>query len=138
SSLQNESIKNMETVLSVSRRMDFMVNELLEMTRLKDGNPTLQLQPTSLQAITAGVIDMLQYMLEGKPVRIINHIAPDFPSVMADENRAIQIIFNLLHNAVKNTPNGDITIYASTRNGTAYISIEDTGIGMDKETVRTI
>lgn len=137
-SLQKESVKNIETVLSVSRRMSFMLNELLEMSRLKDGTPKLHRQPTSVQGISEGVIDMLQYMLEGKSTRIVNHIPSDFPAVMADENRATQIIFNLVHNAVKYTADGEITIHASTRNGTAYITVEDTGIGMDRETVRTI
>lgn len=138
SSLQSESVKNLEMVLSVSRRMSFMLNELLEMTSLKDGKPSLQLQPISLQAITAGVVDMLHYMVEGKLVRIVNHIPPDFPSVMGDENRVIQIIFNLLHNAVKYTTDGKITIKATIQDDIAYISIEDTGIGMDEETIRTI
>lgn len=138
SSLQRESVKNLETVSSVSRRMAFMLNELLEMTSLKEGNPRLQLQPISLQAVTEGVIDMLRYMLEGKSVRIVNQIPSSFPAVMADENRVIQIIFNLLHNAVKYTPNGDIQIQASIRKDVASISIKDTGIGMDKETIRGI
>jgi len=137
-SLQTESIKNLETVLSVSRRMSFMLNELLEMTILKEGNPQLHLKPIFIQAITEGVIDMLYYMLEGKSVRIVNRISSDFPSVFGDENRVIQIVFNLLHNAVKYTPNGEIKIQASVRNNIAYISIEDTGIGMDKETIKTI
>lgn len=137
-SLQKESVKNLETVLSVSRRMSFMLNELLEISRLKDGAPKLHIHPVSVQAITEGVIDMLEYMLEGKSVRIVNHIPTDFPSVMADENRATQIIFNLLQNAVKYTPDGKITIDASVKNGTAHISIEDTGVGMNQETIKTI
>src|SRR5699024_7132935 len=71
-------------------------------------------------------------------VRIVNHVPPNFPAVIGDENRVIQIIFNLLHNAVKYTPSGDITIQASIRDDIAYISIADTGVGMDEETIRTI
>lgn len=137
-SLQKESVRNLETVLSVSRRMSFMLDELLEMTSLKEGKPTLQLQPISLQAMTEGVVDMLHFMVEGKSVRIVNHIPPRFPSVMGDENRVIQIIFNLLHNAVKYTPSGEITIHTSSQDDIAYISITDTGIGMSEETIRTI
>jgi len=137
-SLQKESVRNLDTVLSVSRRMSFMLDELLEMTSLKEGKPTLQLQPISLQAMTEGVVDMLRFMVEGKSVRIVNHISPRFPSVIGDENYVIQIIFNLLHNAVKYTPSGEITIETSIRNDIASISITDTGIGMDEETIRTI
>lgn len=138
SSLQKESVKNLETVLSVSRRMSFILNELLEMTRLKEGKPKLQLQSISLQAITAGVTDMLHYMLEGKPVRLVNRISADFPFVQGDENRVTQIMFNLLHNAMKYTSSGEIIIQSHTKGNLAYISIEDTGIGMDDETIGSI
>src|SRR5690625_4756001 len=69
---------------------------------------------------------------------MVNHIPADFPRVLGDENRVVQIVFNLLHNAVKYTPNGEIKIQASIRDDIAYISMEDTGIGMDRETIRTI
>src|SRR5690625_7373258 len=61
-SLQKESVRKLETVLSVSRRMSFMLDELLEVTSLKEGKPTLQLQPIFLQAMTEGVVDMLHFM----------------------------------------------------------------------------
>lgn len=137
-SLQSKSVKNLETVLSVSRRMSFILNELLEITSLKEGNPKLRVEAISLQAITAGVIDMLSYMLEGRPIRIVNQIPTNYPFVMGDENRIVQVVFNLLHNAVKYTPSGEITIYVSEQGRKASISIADTGIGMDKQTIQTI
>lgn len=137
-SLQDKSVKNLETVLSVSRQMSYMLDGLLEMAILKDRNTRLRVQPISLQAITEGVIDMIQYMVEGKSIRIVNSISSDLPFVMADENRLIQIIFNLLHNAVKYTSKGKIMIHATVRDDIVYISVEDTGVGMDKETMRTI
>lgn len=138
SSIDKESINNLESVLSVSRHMSFMLDELLEMAILKDGKPRLNIQPVSLQATTKGVIDLLQYMLDGKPVQIMNHIPNDFPMVNADENRTIQIIFNLLHNAIKYTSKGKITIKAKEERESAVISVVDTGIGMDQETIDVI
>src|SRR5699024_1544875 len=81
-SLTSESTKSLETILSVSRRMSRLLNELLDMTRLTEGNPTLQLHPVSLQAITEGVIDMLYFLVEGKPVRIVNQVPENFPSII--------------------------------------------------------
>lgn len=137
-SLQEKSVRDLDIVLSVSRRMSVMVDELLDMTRLKEGSPQLQLQPVSLQAITAGVIDMLDFMIEGKPVRFSNEIVADFPLVVADENRLTQIVFNLLHNAVKFTNEGTITIQAQIEGDAAYFIVTDTGVGMDEETLQTI
>lgn len=135
-SLQEESVKNLETVLTVSGRMSRMLDELLEMDRLKDGEPSLQLHPVSLQAVTKGVIDMVRYMTEGRNIRILNQVSITFPIVEADENRLTQIMFNLLHNAVKFTTEGEITIHSHTKGHLAYISITDTGVGIDQKTMQ--
>lgn len=137
-SLQGRSAKDLETVLSISRRMSWMVDELLDMTHLQEGKPQLQLHPCSLQAVTVGVVDMLEYMVAGKPVRVVNEIPADFPLVMADEKRLIQIVFNLLHNAIKFTNHGEITIQVSIQVEKAQIEITDTGNGMGEEALRTI
>ncbi len=137
-SLQPESVRNLETVLSVSQRMSFTLNELLEMTRLEGNKPQLYIKPISMQAIVEGVIDMLQYKVKTKPLVLVNKIPKDFPIVMGDENRVTQIVFNLLHNAVKYTHRGEVVIQAFEKNDLAHISIKDTGIGMDKATIRNI
>ena len=138
SSLQERSVKDLGTVLSVSRRMSTMVNELLDMARLKEGNIQLQLEPCSLQAITVGVKDMLDYMVEGKPVQIVNEIPTDLPYVMADEKRTIQIVFNLLHNAVKFTNEGEVTIQAHVQGNKVRMVMTDTGIGIEEKVIQTI
>src|SRR5699024_11229677 len=56
----------------------------------------------------------------------------DFPYVLADEDRLTQVTYDLVHNAVKFTERGTITIDADVEDGTAYISITDTGVGIDE------
>lgn len=136
--LGDKSVRDLETVLSVGRRMALMLNDLLDAARLKEGNPRLALRSFSVQTIAAGVLDMLHGMTEGKPVRLTNQIAENFPHVYADENRVIQIIFNLLHNALKYTNEGEVTVRAYTAGGRALIVVSDTGIGMDEETMRRV
>ncbi|MHC8514775.1 ATP-binding response regulator [Sporosarcina sp. ITBMC105] len=138
STLQGRSVKDLGAVISVSRQMSVMVDDLLDMTHLKEGNPKIDLGLCSLQAVTVGVVDMLEYMVEGKPVQIVNKIPIDFPLILADEKRLIQIVFNLLHNAIKFTNHGVITIQACMQEGQAQISIADTGIGMEKEVLKHI
>ncbi|MBP1994204.1 hybrid sensor histidine kinase/response regulator [Paenibacillus eucommiae] len=137
-SLNEKSIKDLGTVLSVGRRMSLMLNDLLDAMRLQESVPRLQFRRFSIQTITNGVLDMLRFMTEGKPVRIVDHIPDNFPQVFADENRVIQIIFNLLHNAVKYTNEGEVSIRGDVKDGRASIVISDTGIGMDEETMRRV
>ncbi|GGA01443.1 hypothetical protein GCM10008018_54630 [Paenibacillus marchantiophytorum] len=137
-SLSENNVKNLELILTVGRRMSFMLNDLIDLTLLKEDNVRLHVKSLQVQTVVSGVIDMLRYMLEGKPIQLNNTLADNFPPVMADEDRLIQILFNLLHNAIKFTNDGDITISGYVQDMKAYISMEDTGIGMDEETRQRI
>ncbi|MBE5083292.1 response regulator [Lysinibacillus sphaericus] len=136
--LTAKSVTDLETVLSVGNRMSLLLNDLLDVVSLKDNTQQLQLSRVSIHSIAVGVFDMLRFMIEGKPVQFVLKIPEDFQRVLADENRVIQIVFNLVHNAVKFTNEGSITISSYTRNGMANIVITDTGIGVDDETMRRI
>lgn len=137
-SLQAESVSDLETILTVSKRMSSMVNELLDIAAIKDGLPKLNLHPVSIKAITSGVIDMVIYSTEGRPVKMINNLSDDLPYVQGDENRLIQIMFNLLHNAIKFTPEGKIVVDGEVKGDQVSISVMDTGVGMSEETVKQI
>ncbi|MFD3258989.1 ATP-binding protein [Paenibacillus lentus] len=136
--LQERSIKELETVLSVGRRLTWILNDLIDVMSLQEGNPRLQKKVIFIQPIVTGVMDMLQFNAEVKSVKIANQIPEDFPPVNADENRVVQIVFNLLHNAVKYTNEGTISIQAFAKDGRAYIVIADTGIGMDEHMLKRL
>lgn len=136
--LQERSVKELETVLSVGRRMTLLLNDLLDVAKFRDGKPQLQKKVVMLQPIVMAVIDMIQLHADAKSIKIKNQIADDFPSVMADENRLVQIVFNLLHNAVKFTNDGEITIKANIKGHYAFIAIADTGIGMTEEMLQRL
>lgn len=124
---------NLEILIGVGRRMSLMLNDLLDVTRLKEGTVRLQLRSLHLQSLIGGVLDMLRFMTDNKPIRLHVDIDDSFPAVMADEDRLVQILFNLIHNAIKFTDEGDISVHVSEKNGAAIIKIRDTGIGMDEE-----
>ncbi len=131
----NDMLKQRLAVqLSVARRMSRMLDDLLDVARLKEERIQLQLQNVSLQGVARGVCEMLRYMIQDKPIQLHVRISDNFPDVRADENRLTQILFNLLHNAVKFTDQGNITIRATVTEGQAHIAVQDTGIGIDVDT----
>ncbi|QJD88196.1 response regulator [Cohnella herbarum] len=132
--LTEGSRQEMELLGTISRRMSYLLDDLLDVVRLRDHRINLQLEPLRAQAIVPGVIAMLQYMAESKPIRLQTNIAESLPPVMADEKRFVQILYNLLHNALKYTEQGSIILSAEVRNGQVVIEVADTGIGMDEET----
>ena len=136
--LSANSVQELDTVLSIGRRMSLMLDDLLDVAQLRNGRIRLHMQRCSLPSIIQGVMDMVRYMTDGKPIVISNRIPDHFPDVLGDENRIIQIMFNLVHNAIKYTNKGEISIDAHMKDGKAYVTVSDTGIGMDETTVQRI
>ncbi|WP_240418441.1 ATP-binding protein [Paenibacillus periandrae] len=131
--MNDTNTRNMELLIHVGRRMTFLLNDLLDLNRLEENKIHLQRTRIDLHSVASGVVDMLQFMTEGKPIQLILNIPEPFPSVYADENRLVQILFNLIHNAIKYTNEGYVTITAQVEAGMASIHIADTGTGMDEE-----
>lgn len=128
----------LEMMNSVSRRMSLILNDLIDITRLKEKTIQMKFAVVDIRTIVNGVIDMVYLMLEGKPVQLQVKIDNNFPALYADENRLIQILFNLVHNSVKYTDKGTITIRAEHYQDFAYIHVEDTGIGIEEAALQNI
>lgn len=133
SRLSGEDAENMNLLITIGRRMSIMLHDLLDLSQLTDSSIQLEVNPVRLQAVAAGVKDMLLLMTEGKRTCLETVIPPDYPRVMADEKRLIQILFNLMHNAIKYTPQGTVTLTADVEDGWAHIRITDTGVGISPE-----
>lgn len=131
--LDDKNKSNVKLLVVIGHHMSQTLNDLLDITRLKENRIRLEQEQTDIQAVASGVIDMLALMIDNKNIHLDVQIPPDFPAVFADKNRLIQILFNLLHNAVKFTEEGTISISADSQDGMASIHIIDTGIGMTEE-----
>ena len=138
--MDNRSAEDMKLLVKVGRQMSHLLNDLLDAVRLREKRIVLHAEPLSLPSIVNGVIDILKYLLEGKAVQLKMDIdtSEALPLVMADEKRLVQILMNLLHNAIKHTEEGIIAVTANAKNGQMFIEITDTGTGMDQETQRGI
>jgi len=133
STLSNKSKENLELLLQIGQRMTLTLNDLLDLNRLDEGRIQLHQKTLDIRSVTAGVIDMIHFMKNTSRLSITSAIPAAFPSVYADESRVIQILFNLLHNAVKFTDEGSITVSADHNGKEATVFIRDTGIGMSSD-----
>ena len=86
----------------------------------------------SISVRSQGALDMLRPMAEGKRIELVCEIEDSFPKVWADESRLVQILFNLIHNAIKYTESGRIAVTADVVNGRACVHVLDTGWGWTK------
>ncbi|WP_249897235.1 ATP-binding protein [Paenibacillus sp. PK3_47] len=132
--LQAKNAEDLRLLITVGRRMSLLLNDLLDLSQLRESNIQLKMTSLRIQSLASGVLDMLRFMTGGKDIELRMDIPDNFPEVTGDEQRVIQILFNLLQNAVKYTEKGTVSVYAEVQRQTARIHIMDTGIGMDKET----
>ncbi|ANS76799.1 hypothetical protein AWM70_21265 [Paenibacillus yonginensis] len=132
SMLTGEDRKELTLLTQVGRRMALLVNDLLDLVQLREQRIKLHPAAVSMQSLASGVMDMLHYLTAGKSVELRMEISDDFPKVFGDEKRLTQVLFNLVHNAIKFTQEGIIRIYATQdeEGTTAFIHVADTGPGI--------
>src|SRR5690625_179721 len=136
--LSIDSKENLQLLSNIGKRMGHTLNDLNTITQLRENR--IKLSPTSidLHVMTTFIIDMLEFLKGGKNIELTSQISADFPNIWADENRLIQILFNLVHNAIKYTENGSILIRAEAKEKQAFIYVQDTGIGIDPRKMENI
>lgn len=95
----------LDVILSETERMDAMVLEMLDLSRLEAGRVKLSRDEFSLPALTRAVFDKLERAIEAKELRLTLNLPREL-TVTADESRIAQVIENFASNAVKYTPAG--------------------------------
>ncbi|MEK5491338.1 ATP-binding protein [Paenibacillus sp. FSL R7-0297] len=134
-SLQDhQSYQDLELLITISRRMSHMLNDLLDVTRLQEKRIVLQREPLAIGPLVTGILNMFEFMTDSKQLQLRNELPASLPPVWGDEKRIVQILYNLLRNAIKYTQAGTVTVSAGITGKTARISVSDTGIGIDTET----
>jgi signal transduction histidine kinase/DNA-binding response OmpR family regulator len=111
-----------------------LIEDLLEMNKLTSGTVRLDIAPLDLVATLDAAMDSLKPTAETKDVRLAVERPTTMPRIPADGRRVQQILWNVLHNAVKFTrPGGHVAVRASIDNGMVRIQVADTGQGIPAE-----
>ncbi|MCD9024722.1 hybrid sensor histidine kinase/response regulator [Cohnella silvisoli] len=124
---------NLKMALTVGRRMSHLLHDILDLSYINDDAVGLNRQPVHVRPVVAAVLSVMSYLTDGKNISLNNRVSDQLPAVYADEHRLFQIIFNLIHNAIKHTPEGEVRIEASEMSGSIEIIVSDTGVGIPKE-----
>jgi two-component system phosphate regulon sensor histidine kinase PhoR len=112
--------------------MNQLVEELLQLSRLESGRLSLNPEAISIKHVIDGVRSRLAVMAEEKSLSITADIQDQLPCVLADFTALEQVLMNLVHNAIKFTPEGGtVSLRARRRGPSVEIEVADTGIGMD-------
>jgi len=109
-----------------------LVDDLLDVSRIQQGRIELRRQRVDLAAATAEVLDSMDHHIKAAGLRVTVALPSEPIFVDADPTRLVQILGNLLDNALKYTgPQGVVTIAGSVEEDMAVLRVKDTGIGID-------
>ena len=117
-----------------AERMQRLVADLQELSRVEAGAFTLNRQLVSLSTIMDTLVSRIDRQYEEKGVQLETHLTPDLPVIWVDEDRFGQILINLVGNALQYTPSGGkVLLSAERQDKDILISVKDTGIGISPE-----
>ncbi len=135
--LNKKTKYNLELIYKSAQRLFALVNDILDFSKMKNGNLALSPVAVDINQLVSMIISMEAPRIKGKTLNLNSAISDNFPLVYADENRVVQILFNLIDNAIKFTESGEIEISAretiENDKKFAEISVRDTGIGIPRE-----
>lgn len=124
---------NLSMVISAGKRLQNLVNDIMDFSRLKNADLQLHLKPVDLFALSTIVMRFSQPMAAAKKLKLVNAIPKDLPAILADEDRLQQILHNLVGNAIKFTKEGTVKIATEPSGKMLKVAISDTGIGIPLE-----
>jgi two-component system sensor histidine kinase GlrK len=114
-----------------SNRLISVVNSLLDLSKMEAGMMDYDFELTQMEPLIKRALAEIAPLVEAKKIRLENEIDGALRPVRVDSERMLQVLRNLLGNAVKFTPNGGLVrIAANPKDGKLEISVKDSGPGI--------
>jgi signal transduction histidine kinase len=113
-------------------RLGNLINDLLDVNRIEAQHLEIRQEPTDLGAVLNDVVATFGGLAQSKGLGFQAQIDP-IPVITGDPPRLVQVFSNLVSNAIKYTPKGEVGIRARVDQGWAEVCVYDTGIGLSQE-----
>jgi PAS domain S-box-containing protein len=125
-----ETIRDsMEVIEEESDRLTQLIDNLLDASRLQAGQMQLDKHPVHIDKMAARIVREFRTQTQRHTFHL--DFAPDFPAILADQERLRQVLSNLLSNAIKYSPEqGRITVSGRYDEQHVYVAVSDQGIGI--------
>ena len=129
---------SLHLIVASGKRLATLVNDILDFAKLKNQGVILHKKAVDLRVLVDIVITLSRPLVGNKPLTFHNNVPENLPAVYADEDRLLQILHNLIGNAVKFTDEGSVSVCAELKDDQILVQIADTGIGIAAEQLNNI
>ncbi len=117
-----------------TNRLNRLVNDLLDLAKMEAGEVTLSLKPFDINELVRRCVIKLETLLLDKNIFVEADFEEEGMYVNADADAIERVIYNLVHNAIKFTPeNGRIKITTKAQKSKVLVSVKDNGAGIEKD-----
>ena len=131
--------KFLDVVKRNTDRLGALINDVLDFQKLKSGNKILDFQSNDIEQILSDVHETMALYAKRSEVELSVDCARELPKAEFDRDKIIQVLTNLVSNAIKFTPRqGRVSVNVRHREGELVIGISDTGMGIPKEALPKI
>ena len=138
------SARFLNIILKQSDRLNFILDDLLQLSKIESGQVQFTREPLHIGSVVERTLAMMKPLADKKRHRLNSQIDADLPLISGDHERLIQVLTNLVDNAIKYTPEGgQITVAArripafknraENQHGGIELSVADTGIGIPEQ-----
>ncbi|MDP8299417.1 MAG: ATP-binding protein, partial [Candidatus Tantalella remota] len=117
-------------------RLARLINDVLDFSKLEAGKMPLRMKASDIKETVKEVVSAQQVNARGKQIDLTMSVEGDIPEIKFDKDRIIQVVANLISNALKFTPReGNVNVWLFMRETAVCVSVNDTGLGIKEDDV---
>ncbi|NEP12665.1 MAG: response regulator [Symploca sp. SIO2C1] len=124
---------NIDIIVSEGERLTALINDVLDIAKMEAGKVEWKREPLSIEGVMEHAIAATSALFQSKGLVLKKDLAVELPKITGDRDRLIQVMINLISNAVKFTPQGSVTCKTHKTDNQITITVIDTGIGIAPE-----
>ncbi len=126
-------VENIQIIVSEGERLTALINDVLDIAKIEAGKIEWHFQPAAAKELIERAAAATSSLRETARLALNLEISPDIPIIEVDQDRILQVLINLISNAIKFTPTGSITLKALATQSEVVFSVIDTGVGIAPE-----
>jgi signal transduction histidine kinase len=127
-----------ERILTAAQHLTHLVEQVLTLSRIEAERDEVKLEPTDLVALVRETAALIEPLALQKGLEFRVEVPEEGATAVTDANKVRQVLFNLLGNAVKFTPGGEVRLSLRAERGRVVFEVSDTGRGMTPEELERI
>jgi K+-sensing histidine kinase KdpD/CheY-like chemotaxis protein len=125
--------ENLGVVVAEGERLTTLINNVLDLAKIEAGKIEWNMETINVSEIIERAAAATSSLFDNTEVKFIKDVEPDLPEIIGDQDKLIQVVINLISNAIKFTEKGSVTCRAKRTKDEMTVSVIDTGMGISQE-----